>query len=182
MNVHDYLKPLSVAEIKDHYSKNTIPAASAMMHVTGDFNLSTLIRNSNFFGYERVFYVGGKKAYDRRGCVGTHNYIPVTFIKTEEEFVKTVKDLGYTLVAVENNIKYPANDFHTFMRAINMGYDTLNKPLFIFGEEQKGLSDYMLTNSDRIVTISGRGTVRSLNVGTASGIVLSTYASLIPYE
>lgn len=178
MNVHDYLKPLGVAEIKDHYNKNTIPAASAMMHVTGDFNLSTLIRNANFFGYERVFYVGGKKAYDRRGCVGTHNYIPVTFIKTEQEFVKFVKNLGYTLVSVENNIKYPTNDFFTLMHAISVGYDSLIRPLFIFGEEQKGLSNYMLDNSDRIVSINGRGTVRSLNVGTTSGIVLSTYASL----
>ena len=175
MNVHDYLKPLTVAEIKDHYSKHTIPAASAMMHVTGDFNLSTLIRNSNFFGYERVFYVGGKKAYDRRGCVGTHNYIPVTFIKTEGEFVKTVKDFGYTLVAVENNIKYPANDFHTLMRAINLGYDTLNKPLFIFGEERAGLSTHMLDNCDMIFTIPAFGSVRSLNVGTASGIIMSMY-------
>jgi tRNA G18 (ribose-2'-O)-methylase SpoU len=180
MNVHDHLKSLTVAEIKDTYIKNTIPAASAMMHVTGDFNLSTLIRNSNFFGYERVFYVGGKKAYDRRGCVGTHNYIPVTFIKTEEEFVKTVKDLGYSLISVENNINYVSYDFHSLMNVIRNGHDTLNKPLFIFGEEQKGLSDYILSNSDRIVTISGRGTVRSLNVGTASGIVLSTYASLFP--
>jgi 23S rRNA (guanosine2251-2'-O)-methyltransferase len=66
------------------------------------------------------------------------------------------------------------------MNVIRNGHDALNKPLFIFGEEQKGLSDYILSNSDRIVTISGRGTVRSLNVGTASGIVLSTYASLFP--
>jgi tRNA G18 (ribose-2'-O)-methylase SpoU len=144
-----------------------------MMHVTGDFNLSTLIRNSNFFGYEKVFYVGGKKHYDRRGTVGTHNYIDVTFIKTEEEFVKTIKDQGYTLISIENNVNYECSDLFQFMDNVNVK-DI--KPIFIFGEEQKGLSDYILDNSEHILTISGKGTVRSLNVGTASGIVLGYYS------
>jgi tRNA G18 (ribose-2'-O)-methylase SpoU len=132
-----------------------------------------LIRNSNFFGYEKVFYVGGKKHYDRRGTVGTHNYIDVTFIKTEEEFVKTIKDQGYTLISIENNVNYECSDLFQFMDNVNVK-DI--KPIFIFGEEQKGLSDYILDNSEHILTISGKGTVRSLNVGTASGIVLGYYS------
>ncbi len=173
MNVLDHLKTKTVPEIKEYYINNTIPAASAMMHVTGDFNLSTLIRNSNFFGYEKVFYVGGKKQYDRRGTVGTHNYIDITFIKTEEEFVKTIKDQGYTLISIENNVNYECSDLFQFMDNVNVK-DI--KPIFIFGEEQKGLSDYILDNSAHILTISGKGTVRSLNVGTASGIVLGYYS------
>ena len=173
MNVLDHLKTKTVPEIKEYYINNTIPAASAMMHVTGDFNLSTLIRNSNFFGYEKVFYVGGKKHYDRRGTVGTHNYIDITFIKTEEEFVKTIKDQGYTLISIENNVNYECSNLFQFMDNVNVK-DI--KPIFIFGEEQKGLSDYILDNSEHILTISGKGTVRSLNVGTASGIVLGYYS------
>jgi len=173
MNVLDHLKTKTVPEIKEYYINNTIPAASAMMHVTGDFNLSTLIRNSNFFGYEKVFYVGGKKQYDRRGTVGTHNYIDITFIKTEEEFVKTINDQGYTLISIENNVNYECTDLFQFMDNVNVK-DI--KPIFIFGEEQKGLSDYILDNSAHILTISGKGTVRSLNVGTASGIVLGYYS------
>lgn len=173
MNVLDHLKTKTVPEIKEYYINNTIPAASAMMHVTGDFNLSTLIRNSNFFGYEKVFYVGGKKQYDRRGTVGTHNYIDITFIKTEEEFVKTIKDQGYTLISIENNVNYDCSDLFQFMDNVNVK-DI--KPIFIFGEEQKGLSNYILDNSEHILTISGKGTVRSLNVGTASGIVLGYYS------
>lgn len=173
MNVLDHLKTKTVAEIKDYCVNNTIPAASAMMHVTGDFNLSTLIRNSNFFGYEKVFYVGGKKQYDRRGTVGTHNYTDVVFIKTEEEFVKTIKDQGYTLISIENNVNYPYSDLFQFIDNVNV--DDI-KPIFVFGEEQKGLSDYILENSAHILTISGKGTVRSLNVGTASGIVLGYYS------
>jgi tRNA (guanosine-2'-O-)-methyltransferase len=117
--------------------------------------------------------VGGKKHYDRRGTVGTHNYIDITFIKTEEEFVKTIKDQGYTLISIENNVNYECSDLFQFMDNVNVK-DI--KPIFIFGEEQKGLSDYILDNSEHILTISGKGTVRSLNVGTASGIVLGYYS------
>ncbi len=173
MNVLDHLKTKTVAEIKEYCINNTIPAASAMMHVTGDFNLSTLIRNSNFFGYEKVFYVGGKKHYDRRGTVGTHNYTEVVFIKTEEEFVETIKNLGYTLISIENNVNYPCTDLFEFIDNVNV---ESFKPIFVFGEEQKGLSDYILSNSAYILTINGKGTVRSLNVGTASGIVLGCYS------
>jgi tRNA(Leu) C34 or U34 (ribose-2'-O)-methylase TrmL len=176
MNVHDHLKPLTVAEIKTYYQTKTIPVASAMMHVTGDFNLSTLIRNSNFFGYNNVFYVGGKKQYDRRGTVGTHNYIDVNFLKTEEEFVALMRQRGYKIISIENNIEYPSSDFFGFVEKVDV--NKLGAVVFVFGEEQKGLSDYILKNSDHILYIPGYGTVRSLNVGTASGIVLGCYARL----
>ena len=176
MNVHHYLKPYSVDEIKSYYKTKTIPAAAAMMHVKGDFNLATLIRNVNFFGFEKVFYIGGDKKYDRRGTVGTHHYVDLNFIKSEKEFVSVVKDLGYTILAIENNINYVVEDFFTFF---NVSRDI--KPIFVFGEEQRGLSDFMLANSQQILHIRGRGTVRSLNVGTASGIVSSGYKTSSAY-
>lgn len=173
MNVRDQYKNMEVPAIKSAYKENTIPAAAAMMHVTGDFNLSTLIRNANFFGYERVFYVGGKKHYDRRGTVGTHNYIDIEFVKTEEEFMARIKELEYMPIAVENNIDYKCHNLYDFDFSMNVLFDN---PVFIFGEEQRGLSKFVLDNCEHIVTIPARGTVRSLNVGTASGIILGHYS------
>ena len=43
MNVLDHLKSYSVDDIKTIYKSNAIEAGAAMMHVSGDFNLSTLI-------------------------------------------------------------------------------------------------------------------------------------------
>lgn len=180
MNVHDFLKTLTVPQIKDYYKNQTIPAASAMMHVMGDFNLSTLIRNSNFFGFEQVFYVGGSKQYDRRGTVGTHHYVDTKFIKNEQDFVSLMKELGYNIISIENNINYPSDNFFEFLDENPI--HELGKPVFVFGEEQRGLSNYILDNSEHIFHISGRGTVRSLNVGTASGIVLGYYSNRCFYE
>jgi len=52
MNVLDHLKSKTVDDIKSYCKSNCIDAGVAMMHVNGDFNLSTLVRNANFFGFK----------------------------------------------------------------------------------------------------------------------------------
>jgi tRNA G18 (ribose-2'-O)-methylase SpoU len=177
MNVLDHLKSKSVDDIKSYCQNNCIDAGVAMMHVNGDFNLSTLVRNANFFGFKEAMYVGGSKQWDRRGTVGTHHYTDLSHLKTEEDFFAYVNDNGYTLIAVENNIpKYSDKTVSIFNHWVFTGVD---KPMFVFGEEKAGLSDYILDNSDYIVTIPAYGSVRSLNVGTTSGIVMGFYRNYI---
>lgn len=176
MNVHDYLKSLSVEEIKENYSDNSNDAAFAMSHVSGDFNLGNVIRSANFFGFGEAFYVGGSKQYDRRSTVGTHHYIPISFIRTEEEFISTIKD-RYSLVCIENNIpKYASKVVSLY----NNPFSNLRlPPVFMVGEEQLGLSDFMLDNSERIITIPAGGSVRSLNVGSCSAIIMAMYVQTL---
>ena len=177
MNVLDHLKNSSVDDIKSYCKNNCIDASVAMMHVNGDFNLSTLVRNANFFGFKEALYVGGSKQWDRRGTVGTHHYTDLNHLKTEEEFVQYVNDNGYTLLAVENNIpKYSDKTVSIFNHWVFSGVD---KPMFVFGEEKSGLSDYILDNAETVITIPAYGSVRSLNVGTTSGIVMGFYRNYI---
>ena len=177
MNVLDHLKSSTVDEIKDYCKNTSIDAGVAMMHVNGDFNLSTLVRNANFFGFKEAFYVGGSKQWDRRGTVGTHHYTDLNHIKSEESFVQYVKDNGYTLLAVENNIpKYYDKTVSIFNQWVFCGVD---KPMFVFGEEKSGLSNYILDNAENIITIPDFGSVRSLNVGTTSGIIMAFYRNML---
>ena len=46
----------------------------------------------------------------------------------------------------------------------------------LFGEEQRGLSKEALALADHVVYIPMWGSVRSLNVGTSSGIAMYDYA------
>ena len=177
MNVLDHLKNSTGDDIKSYCKNNCIDASVAMMHVNGDFNLSTLVRNANFFGFKEAMYVGGSKQWDRRGTVGTHHYTELNHIKTEQDFVTYVKDNGYTLLAVENNIpKYSDKTVSIFNQWVFSGVD---KPMFVFGEEKNGLSDYILDNAETVITIPEFGSVRSLNVGTTSGIIMSFYRNYI---
>lgn len=173
MNVIDSLKHLSVPDIKDYCVTNSIPASVGMINIGGDFNLSTMIRNANFFGFSSVHYVG-KKKWDKRGSVGTHHYTPVYHHKDEQSFISQCS--ARTIIAVENNIpEYADKTINLF----DYKFHNISDPIFLFGEENKGLSHTILDRADIILSIPAYGSVRSLNVGTASGIIMAEYRNFL---
>jgi tRNA G18 (ribose-2'-O)-methylase SpoU len=176
MNVLDALKNLSVADIRQYCISNTIDASVAMINIGGDFNLSTMVRNANFFGFREVHYVG-KKRWDKRGSVGTYHYTPIFNHKDESTFLSEC--YGKHIIAIENNIpEYIDKTINLF--AYNFE-DSIN-PIFVFGEENKGLSNYILDRANIILTIPNHGSVRSLNVGTTSGIVMAQYRNFLTHK
>ena len=164
------MQNMTVDEIKQYCINRAIDQYAAMIHVHGDYNLSTLVRNANFFGFKGVFYVGGKRDWDRRGSVGTHNYTPMTHYKSEQDFIDSCKQLGLRIVAVENNIPKYASKTTNFLPT----YVPMKNSIYVFGEEQAGLSDLILDNSIEIITLPAYGSVRSINVGPTSAIILKT--------
>ena len=109
-NVVDEFKGKTKEEIKESLDLTKHPFAVLMEHWKGDFNIGTLIRNSNAFNAREVFYVGQKK-YDRRGAVGTHDYIDLKHIDTFDDLWKLKE--SYTFVCLDNNIEgvVPMEDF-----------------------------------------------------------------------
>ena len=173
MNVLDCLKSYSISDITNYCQSKSIPASVAMINIGGDFNLSTMIRNANFFGFRSVHYVG-KKKWDKRGSVGTHHYTPMYHHKNEESFLLQLS--GRTIIAIENNIpEYEDKTVNLF----NFDFSDSNQPIFVFGEENKGLSNLILDRSNVVLTIPNYGSVRSLNVGTTSGIVMGVYRNFV---
>jgi tRNA G18 (ribose-2'-O)-methylase SpoU len=173
MNVLDGLKDLSIPDIAKYCQDKSIPASVAMINIGGDFNLSTMIRNANFFGFRSVHYVG-KKKWDKRGSVGTHHYTPLYHHKDESSFISQCS--GRTIIAIENNIPEYS---HKTINLFDYKFNNTSQPIFLFGEENKGLSDWILGRSDIILTIPSYGSVRSLNVGTTSGIVMGIYRNFV---
>jgi len=176
MNVIDALKNLEIENIAQYCHSTSIPASVAMVNIGGDFNLSTMIRNANFFGFRSVHYIG-KKKWDKRGSVGTHHYTPIYHHKDEPSFISQLS--GRTLIAIENNI--PAYD-HKTHNLFHYRFDNITQPIFLFGEENRGLSNYILDKSNIILTIPNYGSVRSLNVGTTSGIVMGIYRNFVEQQ
>jgi tRNA G18 (ribose-2'-O)-methylase SpoU len=135
-----------------------------MEHWKGDYNIGTLIRNANAFNVEKVFYVG-KRRFDPRGAVGTHHYVDVVHLSGSiYELVKYKKD--YTFIAIDNNVP-------NTQKLRNFDWSMLEKrPLLLFGEEGVGLTEEAKKLADYTIEIEQYGSVRSMNVGTASGIVI----------
>ncbi|NBO56270.1 MAG: TrmH family RNA methyltransferase [Actinobacteria bacterium] len=166
-NVIDEFKELPNEEIKRRIEERSNGFAVLMCHITGDFNIGTVLRSANFHGAKDFFY-HGKKKYDRRGCVGVHNYTPMKFLD-ELEDIKAIKE-DYTLVALENNIEGTS-------RLYDFDWGLPKPPCIVVGEECNGIPREILDLCDRFVEIPNFGSVRSMNVGAAASIAMHDYVS-----
>lgn len=162
-NVTDKFSSWTEEMINEELRSNAFPFAVLMEQIIGDFNIGTLIRNANAFNAKKVFYYGPRKKIDRRGAVGTYKYVDLAYLPTVEEVLFLKKEYVFIgLDCVPGSI--PMETF-----------DWPKNALMLFGEEGKGLSEEMLKLCDKVVHITQFGSVRSLNVGTASGIAMYDY-------
>jgi len=161
-NLIDEFKGLSVEEIRSRLALRRRSFASLILNIDYDLNISTIVRNHNAFCGQEIFYLG-RRRFNRRGCVGTYLYENITHFGTLEEALEGIpKD--YTWVGVEqkpSSIPLPE-------------YRWPAKPLIVLGHERSGLDlvPEILYRCRDLVSIPQAGSVRSLNVGVAAGIVL----------
>lgn len=165
-NLRDQYKGLGHDEILAQLP--TTELVAILSNNIRDFNWGTVIRNANAFAVKEVVFTLSKK-YDRRATVGAHHYQKISYIPDPHDAIDHYRDLGYRIVAAEYDENY---DMHW----IN-DYQWEDKTALIFGEEGMTIPHDILTRVDDIVAIPMYGTVRSINVGTASGIFFSHYAS-----
>lgn len=169
-NVIDMYKYWEVKAIREDLSSRRLPFISVFEHVNGDFNKATGIRNHNAFLGQKIYIVGNQaKRYDKRGTVGTHHYEDVRFVENIDEMMNDMtidEAITWNWVAVDN------------VPGAESIYDYTFQPetVLVFGEEQRGISDQMLELCDDSIYIPQQGSVRSLNVGTASGIAMYEYS------
>jgi tRNA G18 (ribose-2'-O)-methylase SpoU len=163
-NVADHFKSKSEEEIKSTLRATAHPFAVCMEHLIGDFNFGTIIRNANAFNAKEVFYIGDKK-WDRRAAVGVHNYTPVQWLETVDELIKLQEK--YIIVGIDN---VPGS-------IPIQQYEWEPNSLMVFGEEGVGLTPAMQSFCHEIVEVPMYGSVRSLNCGVASGIVMYDFVS-----
>lgn len=160
-NVIDHYKAFSDSFIKNDLYEKSFDLEIIAENFAYDFNIATLVRNSNAFRARKVFITGNKR-WDRRGAVGTYKYTPVEHVSDPEDFYKKTSDRR-SLIIVDNIPS--ASELFSF--SWPAGPVSL-----LFGQEQVGVSNLALKYAEHVVYIPQQGSVRSLNVGTASGIVL----------
>lgn len=134
-------------------------------NIQGDFNIGTVIRNANaFLAKEVIIY--GKRKYDIRGTVGTHHYTHFKHV-SEIDDLNTLRTAGVYIIGVDNIDGAEAID--------DIKIPTDKHIIFAFGEENSGLTPEILAICDALVYIKQFGSVRSLNVGSAAGIIMYEY-------
>jgi tRNA G18 (ribose-2'-O)-methylase SpoU len=166
-NVIDYYKEWETDQIKADLDNRRLSFVAAFENISGDFNKATGMRNANAFMAKEVWIIGNKK-WDRRGAVGTHNYMHLKHATDLESLWVNNESIHKMKWVVVDNIPgaIPITE-----------YEWRSDSFMIFGEEQRGVSESAVNLADDIVYIPQLGSVRSLNVGTACGIVMYDYVS-----
>lgn len=162
-NVVDFFKYWETEAIKANLDTKRHNFSVLISNKFYDFNLGQIIRNSNaFMAKEVVIY--GRKSWDKRSAVGTHLYQNLKHVKFVEDIVFPENahivgfDTGDDAVPVET-YNWP-QDKHVVM---------------VFGQEDVGIPPELKALCNEIVYIKQYGSVRSLNVGCASGIAMFSY-------
>jgi tRNA G18 (ribose-2'-O)-methylase SpoU len=164
-NVIDRYKLMSDDLIKGDMNARRFNFSILLQNLAGDFNKASVIRNNNAFcGKEVILF--GEKDYDRRGTTGMHLYENFKHVRCMKDLDETLK--GYDCIIGIDNID-GAKPIQTY------DWNFEKKTLLIFGEEGIGICPEILDLCNDILYIPQFGAVRSINVSSASAIIMHEY-------
>lgn len=168
-NVADYLKWLTDADTKKYLDEKRLNFGVLILNILFDNNAGNIVRSANAFGAQEIILYGHKK-FDRRASVGAEFYAHFRHLKFTED-LDALFDEYEEIVGVENTPGAVAlKDYR---------WDKHKKTLMIFGQESGGIPKEILDKCTAVVAITQRGSVRSLNVAVAAGIVMNAYGEAV---
>jgi tRNA G18 (ribose-2'-O)-methylase SpoU len=168
LNVHDFYKSHDNEVIKKIAVGLTNPYAIMIYNCHGDFNTATLARTGSCMGAATIYTVGRRK-FDRRPLVGSHNYTVLNRLDDLDPDPVTWFDVhGMYPVFIEQD----GDDLDKFdFRSL---WNKPKIPCLVVGSECDGIPESfisMFPGSPRL-SIVQPGVIRSLNVCNAGAMVM----------
>lgn len=134
-------------------------------HIVDPHNLGAIIRTANASGIKQIVIPNDRAANINETVVkvasGGINNLKITKVQSLQVFIDKLKKNNYWIyaTAIDNGVSYKKTNY--------------NYPMaLIVGNEGKGVSKTLLKQSDQNVFIPMFGSVQSLNVSTATAILL----------
>ncbi|WP_455089022.1 TrmH family RNA methyltransferase [Peptoanaerobacter stomatis] len=124
-------------------------------------NIGTIIRTAEAKGINDIYYIKGTADFFSpkvvRATMGSIYFMNIFML----DDVQMIKDLGYKLYS--SSLKNAVNCVNAF---------TDDKIALIIGNEANGVSDELLSVSDKKIKISMQGNAQSLNVSVATAMLI----------
>ncbi|MHB1050833.1 MAG: TrmH family RNA methyltransferase, partial [Bacteroidota bacterium] len=164
-------QPLSSLQIVNGMKQNTISDAGQRVYVLADGitnaeNMGVIIRNCVCFGVNALFVLPTScDPYLRRSVrnsMGNIFQFPVVYIHDTTKEIQNLKQAGITFIA--------AHPHPTSIDLMTAAFP--EKSCIVFGAEGHGISPEVLALCDAYVTIPMKEGVDSLNVASASAVIL----------
>jgi len=142
------------------------PFFVAADHITDEGNLASIIRTAAFFGASGLIIPKDRSAKASpkvlKRAVGCHLYLSVSRVVNLGRALDFLSERGYWIIGATGEA---AESIYRF---------DWNRPLvLVVGNEEKGLSQAVRKKCDALVRIPSVVGVESLNVGVATGVILS---------
>ncbi|MCB0450595.1 MAG: TrmH family RNA methyltransferase [Confluentibacter sp.] len=158
---------MQLTHYNSNFKKRTFPIVLVSDNVTNAPNLGSLFRIADAFGVEKLILcgehipLGRKMAKTARATEKFVNYEVSAFAS---QVVESLKTSGYQIISLE--ITAASEPIHQFKFSAE-------KPMaLIIGDENFGIAEAILNNSDAIIHIEMFGQNSSMNVVQATNIAL----------
>ncbi len=157
----------------DRESRSKGPSCLLLLENVGNpHNLGAIVRVAAHFGVSGILAAGDTASLSaavHRTAEGGLEHVPVIRIGDPVAAVALFRESGYTSVATSS---------HT---GETLGQSPLpGKTLFLLGSENEGLTPRLLAAAAQCVRIPGTGAVESLNVATATAVLLAEFRRVYP--
>ncbi|MDP5158807.1 MAG: TrmH family RNA methyltransferase [Flaviramulus sp.] len=157
---------MQLTHYNTNFKKQIFPITLICNNVTNAPNIGSLFRICDAFGVEKLILCGnvslGRKI--TKTSRATEKVIDFEICDSALNSIETLKNTGYQIISLE--ITASSKPVHSFRF-------TKEKPIaLIIGDENFGVSDAILKNSDAIIHIDMFGQNSSMNVVQATNIAL----------
>jgi len=131
-------------------------------------NIGSIFRTCDSFNVEKIFLCGicGTPPHREinKTALGATEFVSWEYHESTIEVINNLKKNNYKIVCVEQTKN--SKDLKSFLNKKN------EKIAFIFGNEVKGVSNEVISNSNLCLKIPQFGQKKSMNVSVCVGIVL----------
>lgn len=153
----------------DWFKNNPIKKVVVLDEVQDPHNLGACLRTACALGVDAILTPSRNSAPLNTTALkvasGAGAWVPVFAVNNLASCLKTLKDIGYWVLACSE---------HAETRLIDFKHD---KFVLIVGNEQKGIRKNIINQSDYLFSLPTSGPIKSLNVSVALGIALTVINS-----
>lgn len=130
------------------------------------YNVGAIFRTADAARVEKIFLCGITATPPRKEiektALKTVEFVPWEYVKSAKQIAKSLKQKGVQIIALEQTDQ-----------SVNYRKFKFQKPMaIIIGHEVDGVSDEVLKLCDAAIEIPMLGIANSLNVATATGVIL----------
>ncbi len=157
---------MQLTHYNTQFKKRTFPVTLVCDNVINAPNIGSLFRICDAFGVEKLILCGevslGRKM--AKTSRATEKSVNFEIQESASKVVETLKQIGHQIIALEiTNSSLPIHSFSF----------SADKPIaFVIGDENFGVSEDILQQSDAVIHIDMFGQNSSMNVVQATNIAL----------